>query len=329
MKYILNSSTDPYYNLALEEYCLKNVDMDEDYFLLWQNAPAIIVGKNQNTFEEINPRFVEENSIPVARRISGGGAVYHDFGNLNFTFIANIEDAATVDFKKYAGPIIEALKTLGIEAELSGRNDITIDGKKISGNAQRMYRKKLMQHGTLLFDVNIHDLVDSLNVKMDKITSKGIKSVRSRVTNIKEHLDGEMDIKAFWELIHQYLSEDGNSEEILLSEDEMAEIKKMRDERFATWDWNYGSSPEFDIYSEKRFAGGKIEFAAEVKEGIIDSVRFFGDYLGIKPVDPVEESLVGCKYEIEAVRDILSGFRTEEYFGKITIGELIEVIFGE
>ncbi|PLX34289.1 MAG: hypothetical protein C0604_01860 [Clostridiales bacterium] len=219
MKYILNSSTDPYYNLALEEYCLKNVDMDEDYFLLWQNAPAIIVGKNQNTFEEINPRFVEENGIPVARRISGGGAVYHDFGNLNFTFIANIEDAATVDFKKYAEPIIEALKTLGIEAELSGRNDITIDGKKISGNAQRMYRKKLMQHGTLLFDVNIHDLVDSLNVKMDKITSKGIKSVRSRVTNIKEHLAEEIDIKAFWELIHLYLSEDGSSEEILLSED--------------------------------------------------------------------------------------------------------------
>jgi len=327
MKYILNSSTDPYYNLALEEYCLKNVEMDEDYFLLWQNAPAIIVGKNQNTFEEINPRFVEENSIPVARRISGGGAVYHDFGNLNFTFIANIEDSATVDFKKYALPVIEALKTLGINAELSGRNDITIDGKKISGNAQRMYRKKLMQHGTLLFDVNIHDLVDSLNVKMDKITSKGIKSVRSRVTNIKEHLADEIDMKAFWELIHLFLSEDGSSEEILLSEEEKAEIKKLRDERFATWDWNYGSSPKFDIYNEKRFEGGKIEFAAEIKEGIIESIRFFGDYLGIRPVDFVEERLVGRKFEIDSVRRTLEQFPLREYFGKITLDELLEVMF--
>jgi len=327
MKYILNSSTDPYYNLALEEYCLKNVDMDEDYFLLWQNAPSIIVGKNQNTFEEINPKFVDENSIHVARRISGGGAVYHDYGNLNFTFVANIEDAATVDFKKYAMPIIEALKTLGINADLSGRNDITIDGKKISGNAQRMYRKKLMQHGTLLFDVNIHDLVDSLNVKMDKITSKGIKSVRSRVTNIKEHLDREIDIKDFWELIHQYLSEDGRSEEILLTDDEKAEIKKMRDQRFSTWDWNYGVSPKFDIVNEKRFPGGKIEFAAEVKEGVIESIRFFGDYLGIRPVDEVEESLSGQKFEIDSVRTTLEQFSLGEYFGKITLDELLEVMF--
>ncbi len=327
MKYILNSSTDPYYNLALEEYCLKNVDMDEDYFLLWQNAPSIIVGKNQNTFEEINPKFVDENSIHVARRISGGGAVYHDYGNLNFTFVANIEDAATVDFKKYAMPIIEALKTLGINADLSGRNDITIDGKKISGNAQRMYRKKLMQHGTLLFDVNIHDLVDSLNVKMDKITSKGIKSVRSRVTNIKEHLDREIDIKDFWELIHQYLSEDGRSEEILLTDDEKAEIKKMRDQRFSTWDWNYGVSPKFDIVNEKRFPGGKIEFAAEVKEGVIESIRFFGDYLGIRPVDEVEESLSGQKFEIDSVRTRLEQFSLGEYFGKITLDELLEVMF--
>ncbi|MBK5251986.1 MAG: lipoate--protein ligase [Peptostreptococcaceae bacterium] len=327
MKFILNNSTDPYYNLALEEYCLKNVDMDEDYFLLWQNAPAIIVGKNQNTFEEINPRFVEERNIKVARRISGGGAVYHDFGNLNFTFIANIEDATTVDFKKYAMPIIEALKTLNIKAELSGRNDIIIDGKKISGNAQRMYRKKLMQHGTLLFDVNIHDLVDSLNVKMDKITSKGIKSVRSRVTNIKEHLDEEMDIKAFWELIQLFLSDNGNSDEILLTLEEKAEVQRMRDERFSTWDWNYGASPKFDIYSEKRFAGGKIEFAAVIKEGIIDSIRFFGDYLGLSPVDPVEESLVGQKYEMDSVRKILEKVHLGEYFGKITLDELLEVMF--
>jgi len=328
MKFILNDSTDPYYNLALEEFCLKNIDMDEDYFLLWQNAPAIIVGKNQNTFEEINPSFVEEKNIKVARRISGGGAVYHDFGNLNFTFIANIEDAATVDFKKYAMPIIEALKTLNISAELSGRNDIMINGKKISGNAQRLYRKKLMQHGTLLFDVNIHDLVDALNVKMDKITSKGIKSVRSRVTNIKEHMGEEMDIKEFWKLIHLFLSDNGNSEEILLTKDEKDQVQRMRDERFSTWDWNFGASPKFDIYNEKRFAGGKIEFAALVKEGTIDSIRFFGDYLGIRTVDAVEDRLLGQKFEMEKVKKILEEFAIEEYFGKITIEELLEVIFG-
>lgn len=328
MKYIVNESTDPYYNLALEEYCLKNVDMEEDYFLLWQNAPAIIVGKNQNTLEEINSRFVEERKIPVARRISGGGAVYHDLGNLNFTFIANIEDAETVDFKKYAEPIICALETLGIRAELSGRNDITIDGKKISGNAQRLYRKKLMQHGTLLFDVDIADLVNALNVKMDKITSKGIKSVRSRVTNIKEHLERNLDMKDFWELIHLYLSDNGASEEILLTEEEKKEVLRLRNERFATWEWNYGESPEFNIKNEKRFPGGKIEFAAEVDGGIIETLRFYGDFLGIRPVDEVEKALAGQKYEIGAIKEILGSIAVGEYFGGIGTEELLEVMFG-
>lgn len=328
MRYILNPSVDPYYNLALEEYCLKHVDMDEDYFLLWQNKPSIIVGKNQNTLEEINSRFVEERGIPVARRISGGGAVYHDFGNLNFTFIANIDDVETVDFKKYATPIIEALKTLGVEAELTGRNDITIGGKKISGNAQRLYRKKLMQHGTLLFDVAIEDLVDALNVKMDKITSKGIKSVRSRVTNIREHLKRDVDMEGFWELIHLYLSEEGASDEILLTEKEKAEVLRLRDERFAAWEWNYGESPEFDVSGGRRFPGGKLDMTAQVVDGAISDIRFRGDFLGLLPVEAVEEGLKGQPYEIGALRKALEAYPLKSYFGAITLEEVLEVMFG-
>ena len=184
MKYLLNPSTNPFYNLALDEYAMKHIEVDEDFFFLWQNEPSVIIGKNQNTLEEINQQFIEENNIHVARRVSGGGAVYHDFGNLNFTFIINVDDPGQVNYKKYVQPIIDALKVMGVTAEASGRNDILIDGLKISGNAQRLANGKLMHHGTLIYDVNIEDMVAALNVSGDKIISKGAKSVRSRVTTI-------------------------------------------------------------------------------------------------------------------------------------------------
>ena len=158
MRYIINNSTNPFFNIALEEYCLMHVDPGEDYFLLWQNEPSIIIGRNQNTLEEINQRFVRERGIKVVRRISGGGAVYHDLGNLNFTFISSVDPGRAINFSVFANPVIKVLKELGVDAILVGRNDITAYGKKISGNAQRLYRRKFLQHGTLRFDVNIDDL---------------------------------------------------------------------------------------------------------------------------------------------------------------------------
>ncbi|MFA5636386.1 MAG: lipoate--protein ligase, partial [Anaerovoracaceae bacterium] len=252
MRYIINNSTDPYFNIALEEYCLMHVDPGEDYFLLWQNDPSIIIGKNQNTLEEINPRFVEERGVKVVRRVSGGGAVYHDLGNLNFTFISKVDPDRTTDFSVFANPVIKVLKELGVEAMLLGRNDIIANDRKISGNAQRLYRTKFLQHGTLLFDVNLEDLAEALNVSADKIQSKGIKSIRSRVANIRDLLKEDMSIDEFRQRLQKRLSDDYRSSEIKLTEEDLKQIEENARNKFASWDWTYGESPAFNYRSEKR-----------------------------------------------------------------------------
>ncbi|AEC02424.1 lipoate--protein ligase [Parasphaerochaeta coccoides] len=327
MRYLLNPSVNPYYNLALDEYAMKHIDEKEDFFFLWQNEPSIIIGKNQTTLEEINSAFVEERGIHVARRVSGGGAVYHDLGNLNFTFILNVDDLSRVNFFKYVQPVIDALATLGVKAELSGRNDILIDGKKISGNAQRIANGRLMHHGTLLFDENLDDLVAALNVNPDKISSKGSKSVRSRVTNIREHLPKDMDIRQFWDALHYYLSDKARDTEIILTSEQKAAVQKEADERFSTWGWIYGASPAFNVHVARRFPGGKIEAYADVGQGLIRSIRFIGDYLGLHDVVEIEERLRGEQYSRWTMEKILGQFTMSQYFGTITQAEIISLLF--
>ncbi|CAM3669951.1 lipoate--protein ligase [Erysipelothrix urinaevulpis] len=327
MRYLINNSTNPYFNLALDEYAMKHIDVDEDFFFLWRNEPAVIIGKNQNTAEEINQKYIDDNGVKVARRVSGGGAVYHDFGNLNFTFVINVDDPGKVNYKKYVQPIISALKEMGIEAEASGRNDILIDGLKISGNAQRMANGKLMHHGTLLYDVNIENMVQALNVDPDKITSKGVKSVRSRVTNIKEHLPNSTDIFDFWDALQYYLSNEGQDEEIILSEEDIAKIEYEAVNKFGTWDWIYGESPEFNLKNSRRFPGGKVEIMMDVDAGYIQSVRFIGDYLGLEDVAIIEERLKNVRFNRLDVDAILSTFELTTYFGKISKEELLSLMF--
>jgi len=327
MRYLLNTSTDPYFNLALDEYAMQHIDVGEDYFFLWQNSPSIIIGKNQNTLEEINSQFVEDNRIKVARRVSGGGAVFHDYGNLNFTIITNISDVNKVDFKKYVQPVIKALESMGVKAEASGRNDILIDGKKISGNAQRQEKGRLMHHGTLMFDVSVEDMVRSLNVADDKFISKAAKSVRSRVTNIKSHLPTGTTLQSFWDQLHYYLSNEGKDQEIVLTEDQRAAIQVIADERFASWDWIYGKSPEFNYRNSERFSGGKIDVLVDVAEGYIRSIRFLGDYLGVNDVSEVEKQLIGKRYDKVDLEQILQQLDFPSYFGMITIDELLHVLF--
>lgn len=327
MRYIINKSTNPYYNLALDEYAMKSMAIDEDFFFLWQNEPSIIIGKNQTTAEEINQAFVDERGIKVARRVSGGGAVYHDFGNLNFTFIVNVDDVSKVNFKKYVQPMIDALKSLGINAEASGRNDILIDGLKISGNAQRMANGKLMHHGTLLFDVNIEDMVQALNVDPDKITSKGVKSVRSRVTNIKEHLAEGTSLEMFWDKLHYFLSNEGKDREIVLSEADKTRIEFEAINRFGTWDWVYGASPDFNLKNARRFSGGRLEVLADIQEAKIAAIRFIGDYLGLADISEVEKRLIGVRFKKSDVEAVLDEFDLSHYFGGITREEILEIIF--
>ncbi|NLL74590.1 MAG: lipoate--protein ligase [Erysipelothrix sp.] len=326
MRYILNKSLDPYFNLALDEYAMKHIDVDEDFFFLWQNAPSVIIGKNQNTAEEINQKFIDQHGIKVARRVSGGGAVYHDLGNLNFTFVISVDDPGKVNYKKYVQPIIDALESMGIKAEASGRNDILVDGLKISGNAQRMANGKLMHHGTIMFDLNIENMVKALNVDPDKITSKGVKSVRSRVTNIKEHLT-HGDIHEFWDNLHYYLSNEGQDQEIVLTEDDIAKIQAEADSKFSTWDWIYGASPEFNLKNSKRFSGGRLETLMNVVEGKIASIRFVGDYLGLEDVSEVENQLMGVRFDRSDVDGILSQIDLKKYFGLIDKGEILSLMF--
>lgn len=327
MRYIINKSTDPYFNLALDEYAMKHIDVEEDFFFLWQNKPSVIVGNNQNTVEEVNQAFIDKNNIKVARRVSGGGAVYHDFGNLNFTFIINVDDPGEVNYKKYVQPIIDALASMGVEANASGRNDILVNGLKISGNAQRMSNGKLMHHGTLLYDVNLEDMVQALNVAEDKYISKGVKSVRSRVTNIKEHLKDSGSIEDFWQALQYYLSNEGKDKEIVLSDKDLALIELEAANRFSTWNWIYGESPQFDLINSKRLDGGKLEIKLNVEKGYIKELRFFGDFLGLKDVSVIEDRLSNVRFSKGDIEEVLDNFDLKIYFGSISKDEILSLMF--
>ncbi|HEY4565848.1 MAG TPA: lipoate--protein ligase, partial [Savagea sp.] len=234
--------TDPRMNLAIEEYAVKTMDVDKDsYLLFYVNEPSIIIGKNQNTIEEINTSFVEDHGIHVVRRISGGGAVYHDHGNLNFSFITKDDGDSFRNFAKFTEPVIEALAQLGVKAELLGRNDILVDGKKISGNAQFATKGRMFSHGTLMFDTEIDTVVKALRVKKDKIESKGIKSIRSRVANISDYLEEPMTIDAFKrEILKSVFGGEENIQYVEWTEDDWDNIRKLSEEKYQQWEWNYG-----------------------------------------------------------------------------------------
>lgn len=327
MKYILSNSLNPYYNLALEEYIFKTAGTLEDFIILWQNDNTIVVGRHQNTIEEINSDYVQENNINVVRRITGGGAVYHDLGNLNFSFITGYDKNDMIDYKKYTIPVINALKKLDIDAELSGRNDLTIDGKKFSGNAQSMHKGRILHHGTLLFDSNLDILGKGLNVQADKIQSKGIKSVRSRVTNIKDYLKKDIDVSGFKELLLRNLFDNNELEEYCLSEDDINNINKLKESKYNTWEWNYGKSPKFNFKNSKRFANGKLEILLNVNNGHIAECKIYGDFLALCGVDELEEKIKGLKYEKSTIEELLKEINLTQYFGNITLDEILQCFF--
>ena len=308
MLLIYNEKTNPFFNLAMEEYFLKN--FDEDIFILWRNESSVIVGKNQNTLSEINLNYIKENSIPVVRRQSGGGAVFHDLGNINFTFIANNNDNFS-DFKRFTTPIIELLKTLDINAKFSGRNDLLIDGCKFSGNAQYNYKNKVMHHGTLLFSSQISDISNALKVKPIKFEGKSIKSVKARVTNISEHLKVPMDILEFKDLIIDYFK---NNKNVIVDK--------------STWDWNFGHSPKYSLYNELKYPGGNVEFNLNVEGGIIKDIKFFGDFFGKCDISHIENLLLNTKHEEESLKTILNSININDYFLGADTDVLVSGIMG-
>lgn len=329
MKFIKNDSNNPYFNLALEEYALKEIDIDEDFFILWQNENTVVVGRNQNTIEEVKSDYIKEHDVNVVRRMSGGGAVYHDLGNINYTFITRSDDDSKHNFKKFTKPVIDALETLGIEAEFTGRNDITIDDKKISGNAQYYHQNKMLHHGTILFDVDGNILKDVLQVKADKIASKGIKSVKSRVTSISQHLKEPMTSEEFKDMILRFIldTDDISTKEYVLSEEDISNIEKLAEDKYSTWDWVYGRSPKFEFSQSKRYKGGNIDIRLNVRKGIITNFKVFGDFFGRKDVSVVEELIIGNKFEEDNIRNILKDLDFNDYFLNITLDEFLECMF--
>lgn len=320
--------TDPRINLAIEEFAVKNLDINETYLLFYINEPSIIIGKNQNTIEEINAKYVEENGIHVVRRLSGGGAVYHDLGNLNFSFITKDDGNSFHNFKKFTEPVVSALHQLGVAAELSGRNDIVVEGRKISGNAQFSTKGRMFSHGTLMFNSNIESVVSALNVKIDKIQSKGIKSIRSRVANISEFLKEKMTIEEFREmLLHYIFNTEGAIPEYKLTAADWVQIEKIADEHYKNWDWNYGKSPKFNLQRSHRFPVGQIDVRLEVNRGIIENCKIFGDFFGIGDVEDIAIMLQGLRFEKQTVESALQDIDFSFYFGNIKKEEFIDLLF--
>jgi len=305
--------TDPHINLAIEEYVLKNMDIDKDSFLLFYiNEPSIIVGKNQNTIEEIDTEYVEANGIHIVRRLSGGGAVYHDLGNLNYSFLTKDDGESFRNFKKVTEPIVQALAEMGVKAELVGRNDILVEGRKVSGNAQFSTNGRMFSHGTLMFDTEIERVVSALKVRKDKIESKGIKSIRSRVANISEFLNDSMTIEQFrMEILKSIFGGEEKIQYLELTDEDWTNIRELSAERYGNWDWNYGKSPKFNMQHSHRFPVGGIDVRIQVKKGIMEDVSIFGDFFGVGEVAVIEESLKGIQYERQAISEALAPITTE------------------
>ncbi|MDR6302041.1 lipoate--protein ligase [Mesonia maritima] len=321
--------TNPFLNLALEEYILRNFDHGNDYLLFYVNEPSIIIGRNQNTLEEINHKYVEEKNIHVVRRISGGGAVYHDFGNLNFSFITDYDVKSLNNFRKFTEPVIKVLNKMGVPAELKGRNDIVANDKKISGNAQFSSVKRMFSHGTLLLDSDLSEVSNALNVKMSKIESKGHKSVRSRVANINEFLSEKLKVEEFRKQILKGLYEDRpNFETYKLTPEEWKGVHQLKDEKYSQWDWNYGKSPKFNIHRTKRFPIGEIDVRIFVEKGHIENLKIYGDFFGKDPVSNIEEKLQGIRYDLASIKEALQEFEMKLYFGDISKEEFVNLIFG-
>jgi len=323
---ISHPNTDAWFNLAAEEFVLKN--FDQDVFMLWQNDNAIVVGKHQNTLAEINYDFVKEQNIKVVRRLSGGGTVYHDMGNLNFTFIMNGHEGQMVHFRKFTQPIIDVLGKLGVEAKFEGRNDLTINGLKFSGNAEHVYKNRVLHHGTLLFSSELNNLTNALKVNPLKFQDKAVKSVRSRVTNISEHLKADLDVLGFKNLIMQHIvTMYPDAETYLFTGDDLDAISKLVSEKYSTWEWNFGYSPKYNFQKMIKTAGGFVEFQVKVEDGIIKDIRLFGDFFSSRDISELEALLINVAHREDAIRSKLSTINLNDYLHLVQLDEFVAGIF--
>ena len=318
---IYNRSTDAYFNLAAEEYLIDRAD-PRPVFMLWRNADAVIIGRNQNAYAEINSAYVEREGIKVVRRLTGGGAVFHDEGNVNYTFIVPEKEAKALDFARFAAPVVDALRALGADASLSGRNDIEIDGRKVSGNAQCVRSGKIMHHGTLLWSSDPSRIAAALAVDPEKIAAKGIKSVRGRVANISELVGSDMSVTEFIDYLFGFMGTVPRG----FTEAETGAISRLRDGKYASWEWNYGESKTFSARAKRRFPYGTVEIGYTLDGGVIKEISILGDFFGVGDISELSRSLCGVRFgKSELIRALA---RVGDYISGAEPGEIAALMTG-
>lgn len=317
--------TDPRINLAIEEYVLRHVMADVPILLFYVNEPSVIIGRNQNTLEEIDPTYIKEHRIHVVRRLSGGGAVYHDLGNLNFSFVTNGKEDLH-NFARFTEPVIQVLRQLGVNAELRGKSDIFADGKKISGNAQYATGSRMFSHGTLLFDTNIGHMLAALNPHQVQIESKAIHSVRNYVTNVRELLPQDCTIQELKQALLQGIFGTGAIPSYPLAESDWQQIRRISESRYQLWDWNYGRSPKFNIQKHQRTPAGKVDLRIDVDEGHIQSVKIYGDFAGKREIAELEKLFVGVRYDPDTLAEFLQGIDLGHFFGGLSQAEFLQLL---
>lgn len=323
--------TDARVNLALEEHVLRNRMDADDYLLFYINAPSIIIGRNQNTIEEVNPEVVAARGITVVRRISGGGAVYHDLGNLNFSFMTPSVHGRFNRYESFTRPVVDVLHDLGVPAELGGRNDILAGGRKISGNAQFARPDRMFSHGTLLFDSNLDDVTAALVPKPGKVESKGVKSIRSRVVNISEFLKEPITVSELRERIIEKIfgtRDRAKVPTLKLTDSDWAEVDALVKRKYGSWDWNYGENPPCNVQRSHRFTAGEIDVRVNVKAGRVENVRIFGDFMGREDVAELEARMVGLPYDYASISSVLADVELDDYFGDIPASEALRLLAG-
>jgi len=326
MQLIIHNGTNPPFNLAMEEYFL--TIKKQDVILLWRNAASVIIGYNQNAIEEIDIDYVQQNNIPVIRRQSGGGAVFHDLGNVNFSVIHKLGEGDFSNYGKFTAPICTFLQSLGVCAELSGRNDLTIEGMKFSGNAQAVKNGWIMHHGTILYNANVEHLAKALKPKPAKIQSKGIKSVRSRITNVADHLNEPPEADEFFrQLAAFFLNETDGITEYKLTGEDIAQINRLVEEKYSRWEWNFGSSPKYNLHNTERFDSGIVEVSLQVSKGIIEDIHIFGDFFGTADKAGLEDHLRGVLHQREAIEKALDEIDLSAYIHGVSASDLI-ALFG-
>lgn len=330
MRYIDNHDiTDATRNLALEEYCIRHKLDDEDLLLFYINSNAIIIGRNQNTVEEIDSDVVAAKAIQVVRRVSGGGAVYHDTGNLNFSFMTRDVNGRFNRYDTFNGPVLAVLHDLGIPAELSGRNDIVVAGRKISGNAQFAASDRMLSHGTLLVDSNVDELVAALRPKPGKVESKGIKSIRSRVANINEFLTTPITAVELRERILEKIYGTRNRTHIpsvTMSDADWQGVADLRASRYANWEWNYGRNPGANVQRAQRFAGGEVDVRLDIQNNHIAAIHVFGDFMGQGDMSELTTPLTGIAYDRDVIAQVLAGIDTTHYIANVSKDELLGLL---